>query len=96
MHCLQLKPNLLNFDFYCCFSLILAFWENNKDTEAKDENKCGIKLHFAKRASPESWTVCQIKTTWLMRMTQQMKHVKKNCSNQKGPLVSFIHFFLNI
>lgn len=27
-------------------------------------------------------------------MAQQMKHVKKNCSNQKGPLVSFILFFL--
>lgn len=91
MHSWQLKPNLL-FDFF--FHVFLAFWENNKDIEAKDENQCGIKQHFARRASTESWTLCQIKTTWLVRMAQQMKHVKKNCSNQKGPLDSFILFFL--
>lgn len=56
MHCWQLKHDLLTFDFFFWFGIILAFWENNKDTEAKDENKCGIKLHFARRASPESWT----------------------------------------
>lgn len=91
MHSWQPKPNLV-FDFFFWFCVILAFWENNKDTEAKDENKCEIKQHFARRASSMSWTVCRIKTTWLIRVAQQMKHVKKNCSNQKGPLVSF--FFL--
>lgn len=50
-HCWHLKINQPAFD---CSWGFLAFWENNKGIEAKAETKFGIKLHFARRASPES------------------------------------------
>lgn len=83
--------------FWLLFDFTLAFLGKPQRSWDKSCKQIWDKTAICQKGKPQSPDlVQQIKTTWLIQMAQQMKHVKKNCSDRKCSLDSFIYFFFNI